>query len=38
MVDCLYDPMKIEDWHEDYGGEGQSQHVHHGGKLARAWG
>jgi hypothetical protein len=23
MVGCLYDPAKIEDWHEDYAGEGK---------------
>ena len=38
MVNYLYDPAKIEDWHEDYAGEGKRNASTSVRKLARGWG
>jgi malonyl-CoA decarboxylase len=38
MVNYLYDPAKIEDWHEDYAGEGKRNASTAMRKLARGWG
>jgi malonyl-CoA decarboxylase len=38
MVNYLYDPAKIEDWHEDYAGEGKRNASTTVRKLARGWG
>ncbi len=38
MVNYLYDPAKIEDWHEDYTGEGKRNASTAVRKLARGWG
>lgn len=38
MVNYLYDPGKIEDWHEDYAGEGRRNASTVVRKLARGWG
>jgi malonyl-CoA decarboxylase len=37
MVNYLYDPGKIEDWHEDYAGEGKRNASTAVKKLARGW-
>lgn len=37
MVNYLYDPTKIEDWHEDYAGEGKRNASTVVRKLARGW-
>jgi malonyl-CoA decarboxylase len=37
MVNYLYDPGKIEDWHEDYAGEGKRNASTLVRKLARGW-
>jgi len=37
MVNYLYDPAKIEDWHEDYAGEGKRNASTVVRKLARGW-
>jgi malonyl-CoA decarboxylase len=37
MVNYLYDPGKIEDWHEDYAGEGKRNASTAVRKLARGW-
>ena len=37
MVNYLYDPAKIEDWHEDYAGEGRRNASTTVRKLARGW-
>ncbi len=37
MVNYLYDPAKIEDWHEDYAGEGKRNASTVVKKLARGW-
>lgn len=37
MVNYLYDPGKIEDWHEDYAGEGKRNSSTAVRKLARGW-
>ena len=37
MVNYLYDPQKIEDWHEDYAGEGKRNASTAVRKLARGW-
>jgi malonyl-CoA decarboxylase len=37
MVNYLYDPAKIEDWHEDYAGEGKRNASTIVRKLARGW-
>jgi malonyl-CoA decarboxylase len=37
MVNYLYDPAKIEDWHEDYAGEGKRNASTTVRKLARGW-
>jgi malonyl-CoA decarboxylase len=37
MVNYLYDPSKIEDWHEDYAGEGKRNASTAVRKLARGW-
>jgi malonyl-CoA decarboxylase len=38
MVNYLYDPGKIEDWHEDYAGEGKRNASTTVRRLARGWG
>jgi malonyl-CoA decarboxylase len=38
MVNYLYDPAKIEDWHEDYAGEGKRNASTAVRKSARGWG
>jgi malonyl-CoA decarboxylase len=38
MVNYLYDPARIEDWHEDYAGEGKRNASTAVRKLARGWG
>jgi malonyl-CoA decarboxylase len=38
MVNYLYDPAKIEEWHEDYAGEGKRNASTTARKLARGWG
>jgi malonyl-CoA decarboxylase len=38
MVNYLYDPAKIEEWHEDYAGEGKRNASTTVRKLARGWG
>jgi malonyl-CoA decarboxylase len=38
MVNYLYDPSKIEEWHEDYAGEGKRNASTTVRKLARGWG
>jgi malonyl-CoA decarboxylase len=38
MVNYLYDPGKIEDWHEDYAGEGKRNASTAVRKLSRGWG
>lgn len=38
MVNYLYDPAKIEEWHEDYAGEGKRNAATAVKKLARGWG
>jgi malonyl-CoA decarboxylase len=38
MVNYLYDPARIEDWHEDYAGEGKRNASTVVRKLARGWG
>ena len=38
MVNYLYDPAKIEDWHEDYAGEGKRNASTVVRRLARGWG
>jgi len=38
MVNYLYDPAKIEDWHEDYAGLGRRNASTTVRKLARGWG
>ena len=38
MVNYLYDLAKIEDWHEDYAGEGKRNASTTVRKLARGWG
>jgi malonyl-CoA decarboxylase len=37
MVNYLYDPARIEDWHEDYAGEGKRNASTMVRKLARGW-
>lgn len=37
MVNYLYDPAKIEDWHEDYAGEAKRNASTAVRKLARGW-
>ncbi len=37
MVNYLYDPAKIEDWHEDYAGEGKRNASTIVRRLARGW-
>jgi malonyl-CoA decarboxylase len=37
MVNYLYDPTKIEDWHEDYAGEGKRNASTTVRRLARGW-
>lgn len=37
MVNYLYDPGKIEDWHEDYAGDGKRNASTSVRKLARGW-
>jgi malonyl-CoA decarboxylase len=37
MVNYLYDPGKIEDWHEDYAGEGKRNASTTVRRLARGW-
>jgi len=37
MVNYLYDPAKIEDWHEDYAGEGKRNASTVVRKMARGW-
>jgi malonyl-CoA decarboxylase len=37
MVNYLYDPAKIEDWHEDYAGEGKRSASTTVRRLARGW-
>lgn len=37
MVNYLYDPAKIEEWHEDYAGEGKRNASTMVRKLARGW-
>ena len=37
MVNYLYDPAKIEDWHEDYAGEGKRNASTVVRRLARGW-
>ena len=37
MVNYLYDPAKIEDWHEDYAGEGKRNASTTVRRLARGW-
>ena len=37
MVNYLYDPAKIEDYHEDYAGEGKRNASTAVRKLARGW-
>ena len=37
MVNYLYDPGKIEDWHEDYAGEGKRNASTIVRRLARGW-
>jgi malonyl-CoA decarboxylase len=37
MVNYLYDPAKIEDWHEDYAGEGKRNASTAVRRLARGW-
>jgi malonyl-CoA decarboxylase len=38
MVNYLYDPARIEEWHEDYAGEGKRNASTTVRKLARGWG
>jgi malonyl-CoA decarboxylase len=38
MVNYLYDPAKIEEWHEDYAGEARRNASTTVRKLARGWG
>jgi len=38
MVNYLYDPAKIEEWHEDYAGEGKRNASTTVRRLARGWG
>ncbi len=38
MVNYLYDPAKIDEWHEDYAGEGKRNASTTVRKLARGWG
>jgi malonyl-CoA decarboxylase len=38
MVNYLYDPAKIEEWHEDYAGDGKRNASTTVRKLARGWG
>ena len=38
MVNYLYDPAKIEDYHEEYVGEGKRPAATAIRKLARGWG
>jgi len=38
MVNYLYDPLKIEEWHEDYAGEGKRNASTTVRKLSRGWG
>ena len=37
MVNYLYDPAKIDDWHEDYAGEGKRNASTTVRRLARGW-
>ncbi|HEX4369189.1 MAG TPA: malonyl-CoA decarboxylase [Rhodopila sp.] len=37
MVNYLYDPAKIEDWHEDYAGEGKRNASTAVRKMSRGW-
>ena len=37
MVNYLYDPAKIEDWHEDYAGEGKRNASTTVRRLSRGW-
>jgi malonyl-CoA decarboxylase len=37
MVNYLYDPARIEEWHEDYAGEGKRNASTAVRKLARGW-
>ena len=37
MVNYLYDPLRIEDWHEDYAGEGKRNASTAVRRLARGW-
>ena len=37
MVNYLYDPARIEDWHEDYAGEGKRNASTTVRRLARGW-
>jgi len=37
MVNYLYDPARIEDWHEDYAGEGRRNASTAVRRLARGW-
>lgn len=37
MVNYLYDPAKIEDWHEDYAGEGKRNASTTVRRMARGW-
>ena len=37
MVNYLYDPAKIEDWHEDYAGEGKRNASTVVRRMARGW-
>jgi malonyl-CoA decarboxylase len=38
MVNYVYDPAKIDDYHEDYAGEGKRNASTAVRKLARGWG
>ena len=38
MVNYLYDPARIEEWHEDYAGEGKRNASTTVRRLARGWG
>jgi malonyl-CoA decarboxylase len=38
MVNYLYDPAKIENWHEDYAGEGKRNASTTVRRMARGWG
>ncbi len=38
MVNYLYDPARIEDYHEDYAGEGRRNASTLVRRMARGWG